>query len=77
LYWLKREGIHDCEICGIPHVRHASDAAYRAAVIASEPITHEDWREIPDYSVLTIDETIVGELRPILRRRDKPLRNHF
>ena len=71
LYWLKREGIHDCEICGIPHVRHESHTAYRAVVIASEPITHEDWREVPDHSVLTIDETIDGKLRPITTGRDR------
>jgi len=65
LCWLDRQGIHDCEICGIPHVHHDSVTAYRAVVIASEPITHENWREVPDRSVLTVNEQIETRLHPI------------
>jgi predicted glutamine amidotransferase len=65
LYWVGRRGIHDCEICGIPHVRHAQETGYRAVVVASEPISQEDWREIPDRSLLTVDPQIVTTIEPI------------
>lgn len=65
LYWLEREGIHDCEICGIPHVHHRPNVEYRAVVVASEPITHEDWREVPDFSVLSVDRACHCRLQAI------------
>jgi predicted glutamine amidotransferase len=60
LHWLQREGIHDCEICGIPHVRSptasiSANFPYRAVIVASEPISHEVWREVPDKSIITLD----------------------
>jgi glutamine amidotransferase len=54
LYTVVRDGVHDCEICGIPHIRHDFGAAYRAVVIASEPISSEAWEEVPDRSVVTV-----------------------
>jgi glutamine amidotransferase len=54
LHLLTRDGIHDCEICGIPHIHHDAGAEYRAVVLASEPISSEYWREVPDRSVVTV-----------------------
>jgi predicted glutamine amidotransferase len=74
LYWVSRVGVHDCEICGIPHVHHDETTDYRAVVVASEPISREDWREVPDRSVLTIDTAIRTTIRPItevLRGREE------
>ena len=65
LCWVSRVGVHDCEICGIPHVHHDETTDYRAVVVASEPISREDWREVPDRSVLTIDTAIRTTIRPI------------
>ncbi|UCH25799.1 MAG: class II glutamine amidotransferase [Trueperaceae bacterium] len=64
LYWLVREGIHDCEICGIPHVHHQPGVDYRAVVLASEPITHESWHEVPEGGVLAVDHTVHAEVYP-------------
>ena len=55
LYWVERDGVHDCEICGIPHVHHEPSRRYRAVVLASEPISHEDWNPVPDGSVVAVD----------------------
>lgn len=66
LHWLDRQDIRDCEICGIPHVRHDDETEYRAVVFASEPITQEDWEEIPDESVFTVNkefELSISELK--------------
>lgn len=55
LWYVERRGILDCEVCGFPHVHHHPGATYRALVVASEPITHESWKEAPDESVFSID----------------------
>jgi len=62
LHYVVRDGIHDCEICGIPHVHHHSGVAYRAIVVASEPISHEEWHEVPNYSVLGVGPEIELDL---------------
>jgi glutamine amidotransferase len=48
LFYIERDGVYDCEVCGFPHVRHDPALAYRAVVVASEPISHENWIEVPD-----------------------------
>lgn len=65
LFWVRRVGVHDCEICGIPHVHHDSQADYRAVVVASEPISHEKWEEVPEGTVLTIDADLKTDVAPI------------
>ncbi|MFQ5526954.1 MAG: class II glutamine amidotransferase [Thermoanaerobaculia bacterium] len=55
LFWLRREGVRDCEICGLPHVEKRPVDGYRAAAVASEPITQEAWEEVPEQSVVVID----------------------
>lgn len=64
LYWVARHGIRDCEICGIPHIHHDKSVSYEAVVIASEPLSHESWQEIPDGSIVTVD----AELQTTLNR---------
>lgn len=53
LYWTFRQGIRDCAVCGTSHCP-AADETYRSVVIASEPITDEDWIEVPEGSVLGV-----------------------
>lgn len=65
LYWVERDGVHDCEICGIPHIEHDPQTRYRAVVVASEPISNEAWREVPEHAVLTINRDIESQLNPI------------
>lgn len=55
LWYLEREGIHVCEICGKSHVHHSPERAYRSVEIASEPITHERWLQVPDGTVFSVD----------------------
>jgi glutamine amidotransferase len=55
LHWVERVGVHDCEICGTPHIHHEEETDYRAVVVASEPITDEPWRAVPDGCLLGID----------------------
>jgi glutamine amidotransferase len=55
LWYLERDGIVPCEICGQPHVHHNSKQHYHAVEIASEPITHETWLQVPNGTVFTVD----------------------
>jgi glutamine amidotransferase len=65
LYWVARRGISNCEICGIPHIHHETGAQYRSVDVASEPITHETWCEMPNFSILAVDENVQVQMRPI------------
>lgn len=65
LVHVKRSGILDCEICGFPHVHHHRGAAYMAAVVASEPISHEDWREVPDRTLYQLNDSYDLDVEPI------------
>ena len=58
LFHARRDGIHDCEICGFPHVHHQPEEAYRAIIVASEPITHELWNEVPDRSIYRVSSDL-------------------
>ena len=61
LFMVHRKGVHDCEICGIPHVHHDESHEYRAIIVASEVISDEPWTEVPNHSVIAIDKgTIVN-----------------
>lgn len=51
LHMIEREGVYDCEICGFPHIHHNPKHDYRAVVVASEPITQEEWSVVPDRSL--------------------------
>lgn len=62
LHWVRRVGVHDCEICRIPHVQGQPGVDYRAVVLASEPISHEPWQPVPDRSLIAID----AEARPTI-----------
>lgn len=66
LSWVLREGIHDCELCGIPHVHHHGGTPYRAVVAASEPITHEQWLELPNEHLLAISPDVHPQVGSIV-----------
>ncbi len=63
LHLLIRHGVHDCEICGIPHIDTSPGEDYRAVVVASEPISDEDWKPIPEASVLVVSPDLQAEIR--------------
>ncbi len=65
LYCVERQGVHDCEVCGSPHLASEGDADYRAAIVASEPISREAWREVPEGSLVSIDGDIALEIVPL------------
>lgn len=64
LWYLERDGIVPCEICGKPHVHHDSKQHYHAVEIASEPITHENWLQVPNGTVFTVDPDFHLHIKP-------------
>lgn len=67
LYWTFRRGVNDCASCGTSHCDQA-DATYKAVAVASEPLTDEDWLEIPEGTVFganasleTLSRSLAGD----------------
>ncbi len=66
LHWTARDGIRDCEICGIPHVHHQPGTDYRAVVVASEAISDaERWREVPDHGIVSIGPGLAADIQQL------------
>jgi len=61
LFWLERQGTLPAE--SDPPVEKGS--AYHALAIASEPTTTEAWCELPDRTILQIENDLVHSIRPI------------
>ena len=72
LHFVERLGVHDCEICGFPHIRHDMRHSYRAVVIASEPITHEPWHEVPEGCVFSVTAAMGLEINARLPFPSQP-----
>ena len=73
LHYVERLGIHDCEICGFPHIRHDVRHTYRAVVIASEPISHEPWQELPEDCIFAVTANMTLEFGAPLALGDYPI----
>src|SRR5690606_10087051 len=56
LWQLRRERVYTCETCGRSHVHHDAGTDYHAIEIASEPISDDNWHELPDGVVYSVDE---------------------
>jgi glutamine amidotransferase len=65
LWYLERDGILPCEICGRPHVHHSPKQHYRAVEIASEPITRERWLPLPDGTVFSVEPDFGLRIEPL------------
>lgn len=65
LWYLERNDIIHCGICGKPHVHHDPKQAYRAVEVASEPTTDEAWLGVPNGTVFSIDPDIRMHIEPM------------
>jgi len=72
LYHVERDGVYDCEICGFPHVHHDPKQNYRAVVVASEPITHETWTEVPEGSIYAVGRDLRFVVEPLYSAAQMP-----
>lgn len=64
LWYLERDGAHRCEVCGDLHPDPEPEG-YRAVVLATERITDEDWREVPEGSVFHVDDATRLQVAPV------------
>ncbi|WP_227269525.1 class II glutamine amidotransferase [Roseobacter weihaiensis] len=70
LFYLLRDHVFDCPICGEPHVHHDPKSAYQAIEIASEAVTYaEDWYEVPNATVFRVGEDYRLDMEPLLGAR--------
>ena len=60
LWMLQRRGVWDCELCGTPIDGAAAPTDYRALLVASEPLTGESWRPVPERTVFEVDDAPGG-----------------
>jgi glutamine amidotransferase len=62
LHMISRNGLYECEICGVPHIHHHETVSHQAVAFASEPITGETWNAVPNKSFsfinLNVDRTV-------------------
>jgi glutamine amidotransferase len=65
LWMLERNDVFHCPMCGKSHVHHAPKTQYRSVEVASEPISSEAWREVPNGSVFSVNGDLGLELFPL------------
>jgi glutamine amidotransferase len=65
LWTLEREGVYGPERTGAPETGDLVIRRYRAAVVASERITPEPWRAVPEGSVLWVDFAMRVHVEPL------------
>jgi predicted glutamine amidotransferase len=65
LYWTYRKGVRDCAVCGTSHCPSADDH-YRSVIVASEPLTDENWVVVPEGSVLGVEPGALTLTRDLL-----------
>ena len=71
LFVTTRDAPRVCPVCGTAHADPPAGDDYRAVVFASERITDEDWRPVPDESVFSVapDLTLTTKASPVGERR--------
>lgn len=65
LYQLERSQAEVCPICKASHAVVAAGEPYHAVVFATEPLSGEDWTEIPDNSVVMVDPDLGVVVDPL------------
>jgi predicted glutamine amidotransferase len=65
LYYLERQGLQPCEICGVPHIAHQPGRPYCSVEVASEPITDEPWLAVPESTLYTVTPAITLRAEPL------------
>lgn len=57
LWWVDTQDNRECPVCGRRHARVPDGEAYRSIEVASERITAEDWRPVPERSVFEVTDS--------------------
>jgi len=65
LWYLERDRPIDCPICGESHLHEPAPTKYRSVEFASEPITTENWIEVPNGSVFRVTSDLRARIEPL------------
>lgn len=65
LWALRRTASYVCPICGTDHTDAPDTVAYRATVLASECITGEEWKQVPNGSVFHVANDGILDYYPL------------
>lgn len=65
LFYVHRNRAAVCPICREFHVTIGEEESYGAVVLASEPLSGEDWQEVPDRSVVLVDPDLSVLIAPL------------
>lgn len=65
LFWLERDRPAVCTICGESHGVVGVGESYHSIVLATEPLSGEEWREVPEGHYLFVDPDLAAEALPI------------
>jgi predicted glutamine amidotransferase len=65
LFYLERQGLQPCDICGVPHVAHQPGRTYRSVEVASEPITDEPWLAVTEPALYSVTPTVTLSVEPL------------
>lgn len=69
LFYLLRDHVFHCPICGQPHAHHSPKVNYQAIEIASEPVTFvDDWYEVPNKTIFQVAEDYRLDMEPLGRQ---------
>ena len=66
LWYVERDQVQDCAICGFPHIHHDPHKSYQAVVIASEPISDEPWVAVPEGTIFRVTPDMRLQFEPLL-----------
>jgi glutamine amidotransferase len=63
--WVLERGLHRCTVCGEYHAHPPEDEEYRAVEFASEQLTDEDWRPVPEGCAFRVDDQLQVHYRDL------------
>ncbi|HUO82414.1 MAG TPA: class II glutamine amidotransferase [Gammaproteobacteria bacterium] len=65
LWYVERDAPHFCEVTGVPDALVPRGERYRAVVVASERLSDENWRPVPDASVFHVGDDYRMRIEPL------------
>jgi len=64
-YYVERDRAVVCPVCGESHVVLPAESSYRSVLVASEPVSGEEWKEIPDEHMVLVDPDVNVSVEPV------------
>ncbi len=65
LWWMQTRGNSTCPTCGHKHADTQNPTVYRSFEVASERITDEDWKRVPERSIFEVTPEMTIDFEPV------------